>query len=131
MAFATTADVETRLGRSLTTAEEAMAEQVIDTVTELIVEIAGKAEEDLTASYFQALCIDKVLLIGANPNGLASESETLGDHTYSKTFPRNSDDGLFLTEREEHTVRRIANNAVSGSSRPRALPHDTYVTEDA
>lgn len=129
MAFATTDDVATRLGRDLTVAEDAFAEQVIEDVQGLILEIAGTAEPSPVPTYYKALCVSKVIALGANPTGLASESETLGAHTYSKTFPRSMDGlDVFLTEHEEYTVRRIANNAVSGSSHPDAIPH-AFVTE--
>lgn len=129
MAFATTEDVATRLGRALTAAEEAMAEQVIETVEGIILEIAGTPEPSPVPAYYKALCITKVIQVGTNPNGLASESKTLGQASQSRTYPRGLDGlGLALTEHEEATVRRIANNAVSGSSYPRALPHE-FVTE--
>jgi hypothetical protein len=131
MALATTTDVETRLGRSLTAAEEAMAEQVLELVEGMILEITGADEPSPVPLYYKALCIEKVIMVGTNPNGLASESETLGAHSHSRTFQRASDIGVFLTDSEERTIRRIANNKVSGSSRPHSLPHDVYVTEDA
>lgn len=128
MAFATYSDVQTRLGRDLTTAEQGAATAVIATVEGLIVEVSGEAAPTSVPAYYKALCVEKALNVISRPEP-AIASDTLGD--YSVTFTRDDDLGVFLTEREEFTVRRIANNAVSGSSRPHALPHDVYVTEDA
>lgn len=130
MAFATPTDVATRLGRSLTAAESAMAEQVIDDVSGLILEIDGRAEDDIdpTPAYYRALCVAKTLQVGANPSGLASHAESLGAYSETKTFPRSLDGAdIFLTEREEQVIRRIA-GSVSGSSYPRGMPHE-FVTE--
>ena len=129
MAFATAADVEARLGRDLTVAEEAAAEAVIETVTGLVLEVAGTAESSPVPTYYTALAVEKAVGAISNPSNLASESETLGAHTHAQTFPRSLDLGVFLSEREEYQVRRIANGLVSSSTRTHALPHDVYVTE--
>lgn len=129
MSFATYSDVATRLGRDLSTAEQATATDAIATVEELIVEVSGDAASDPAPAYYKALCVEKARNIIARPDPEVA-SESLGAH--SVTYSRGSDDyGIFLSEREEFTIRRIANNRVSGSSRPHALPHDVYVTEDA
>lgn len=135
MAFATVDDVAIRLGRGLTSAEEAMAEMVLDSVTGLIAEVAGQDDVwaealDPVPAYYKVLCVEKVITVGSNPNGYAALSEQLGAYQVSKTFQRSQDIGLFLSEYEERMVRRIANNAVSGSTRVPALLHDTSVVED-
>lgn len=112
MAFATTADVATRLGRALTAAEQAMAQQVIDSVTAQISAVVNEGSEWATAldpvpEVFKSLCIEKVIYIGSNPNGIASESETLGAYTHSQTFPRSMDSyGVLLTDEEKRSVRQ-------------------------
>lgn len=131
MAFATKDDVATRLGRELTDDEQVTAAAVIATVEGLIVEVSGLAPPDPVPVYYKALCVEKAIGVLANPQNVASQSEQLGDYQHSETFPRALDDGVFLTDREEMTVRRIANGIVSGSSRARALPHDVFVIEDA
>ncbi len=130
MALATTDDIATRLGRSLTEPEEALSELTIELTQGLILEVAGTDEPDPVPAYYRALCIEKTINVGANPNGLAAESESLGAWSHSQTFQRAGDIGIFLTEREEFQIRRIANNAVSGSSRPHSIIHDTYVAEE-
>lgn len=116
MAFATTGDVATRLGRALTTAETAMAAQVIELVTGEIALVLGEDAawaEALTPvpAYFKGLCIDKVLKVGTNPNLVQSISEQLGAHATSKTFPQGVG-GVALTPDEIRQVRRV----YSGSS---------------
>lgn len=129
MALASTDDVEIRLGRDLTDAEEATAELVIEVVGEMILEIAGTDEPDPIPAYYRALTIEKTIGAVTNPDSLASESEGLGAYTSSRTFQRAGDVGVFLTDREEAMIRRTA-GSVSGSSYPRSLPHETAVSED-
>lgn len=130
MAFAAHSDVQTRLGRDLTADEQDTATAVIATVEGLIVEVSGEAAPSTAPAYYKALCVEKAIGAITNPENVASRSESLGAHSHSQTFPRDLDSGIFLTEREEYVIRRIANNAVSGSSRPHSLIHDTYVAEE-
>lgn len=127
MAFATTTDVAIRLGRDLTTAEAAMAEQVIELVTGLIADAAGQAAAwaaalDPVPAYYRALCIDRVLKVGTNPNLVQSMSEQLGAYSKTKTFPRDIT-GVFLTEQEERLCRQAVFGA-AGSFRPRSVVDD-------
>lgn len=122
--FGTSEDVGRRLGRDLTEAEAATAEAAIQAVAEMILEVAGTTEPDPVPAYYRALCIEKALAAISNPAGVAAES--LGAH--SVTYSRNSP-GMFLTDLEERTIRRIANGSVSGSVRTHSLVHDVYVTE--
>lgn len=128
MSLATYADVATRLGRSLSTAEQALATSIITSVEGQIVEVSGKAAPSPAPAYYKALCVEKAVSVISRPEP-AIAAESLGQH--SVTYTRESDDlGVFLSEYEERQVRRIANNRVSASSRARALPHDAFVTED-
>jgi hypothetical protein len=109
MPFATFEDVAIRLGRPLTAAEEAMAGSVIELVTGLIADAVGKDAAwavalDPVPPTLRAVCVEKTLAVGSNPNRLAAFSEQLGAHQVSKTFPR-SDVGVFLTDEEERRVR--------------------------
>jgi hypothetical protein len=124
MPFATSDDVATRLGRDLTAAETAMAEQVIDMVTGLIVDevdrdLAWATALDPVPVVLKALCVDKVIAVGANPNGLRSNSQTLGQASYSKSF--RDDAGLWLTPQQARLVRQAVYGSLSGSSTPRAM----------
>lgn len=117
MPFATAADVQTRIGRTLTVAEEATAEQVIETVTGLIADAVDRdsawaAALDPVPAVVRGLCIEKAVGALANPLNLAAESKTLGSYSSARTFPRVQDVGVFLTPVEE----RIAINAIYGSS---------------
>lgn len=127
MALATTADVETRLGRALTAAEEALAEQTIEAVTAQIVDEVDRdldwaADLDPVPGVLRSLCVEKVIVVGTNPSGLASENETLGAHTYGRTFQRSNDVGIFLTDLEKRIARQAVYGTNAGSSTPRALP---------
>jgi hypothetical protein len=127
MAFATAADVATRLGRNLTTEESAMAEQVIESVTAQIVDAVDRdldwaAALDPVPGLLKSLCVEKVIVVGSNPQGLASESRTLGQASSSKTFQRSNDAGIFLTDQEQRLVRMAVYGSLSGSSTPRTVP---------
>jgi hypothetical protein len=124
MPFATSDDVATRLGRDLTAAETAMAEQVIDMVTGLIVDevdrdLAWATALDPVPAVLKALCVDKVIAVGANPSGLRASSQTLGQASYSKSF--RDDAGLWLTPQQARLVRQAVYGSLSGSSTPRTV----------
>lgn len=131
MAFAVANDVATRLGRSLTTAETSLCTQTIEAVTAQIID-----EVDRTAAWAAALspvpgvlktlCVEKCVVAIANPNGLAAESETLGQHSHSRTFQRTSDVGVFLTENEKRLARLAVYGTLSGSSRTHATVDDVF-----
>jgi hypothetical protein len=129
--FANSEDIERRLGRSLTEAEEGIAESVVASVTGLIAEAAGMnaAAIDPAPFYYKVLCVEKAVSALANPSNVASQSETLGSFSHSETFPRDLDASAFLTEDEERRIRRIATGVVSASARPKSLLHDTIVRE--
>ncbi len=131
MAFATADDVETRRGSALSADQTALAEQVIETVTGLIADVAGygpawASSLDPVPAYYKALCVEKAVDVLARPES-AIASETLGAH--SVTYARESDGaGIFLSEREELNIRRLS-GSVSGSVHVQALPADTSVLE--
>jgi hypothetical protein len=109
-AFASVADVEVRAGRDLTDGEQAMAEQVLLMVSGLIATTVGKDLEwvvdlDPVPAVLKQLTIEKAMAAILNPTGAAVTSETLGKHTYSQTFPRQADAGVFLTAAEERAAR--------------------------
>lgn len=127
MPFATAADIETRLGRALTAAEQAMAEQTIATVTAQIVDAVDRdaawaAALNPVPGMLKALCIEKVIVVGTNPNGLASESKSLGAFSSSRTFQRSNDVGIVLTEAEQRLARMAVYGTLAGTSSPRGVP---------
>jgi len=128
MAFATADDVAVRLGRDLTTAEEAMVEAVIEGVQGMIALAAGKDDDwaddlDPVPAYFKMLVVEKALIVGTNPNGLRSEAKTLGAVERSRVF---RDAGVFLTDDEEDRVRVIVGGTDRATFRVPSLVTDLY-----
>lgn len=126
MAFATVEDVERRLGRDLTVAEAALTEDVIESVTAQIVDAVDRDADWATAldpvpGVLKTLCVEKVIVVGTNPNGLAVESKNLGAFSYSRTFQRSNDSGILLTEEEARRVRAAVYGSNAGSSTPRSV----------
>jgi len=121
MAFATANDVAIRLGRALTAAEAAMVNLVIEEVTGLIAEVVDKdaawaAALSPVPTTLRALCIEKALAIGSNPNGLRSSSESLGAYEQTKSF--RDDSGLWLSPVEERQAVNAVFGTTSGTSYP-------------
>lgn len=119
MPLATSTDIATRLGRALTAGEDAAAEMLIDAVQANIADAADCDSDwiaglDPVPKLLRAICIEKVCVALANPQGLASMQEQLGQHSTSVRF---RDDGLLLTDREERLVRGAVHGATSGSTR--------------
>lgn len=137
-AFATADEVETRRGRTLSTAERATATAVIEAVTGLIAEAVGQDEEwaaDLIAASeeeggkaiprtLRQLCVEKAIATIANPDNVASESKTLGAFSHSATYPRGADIGVFLSADEVTRVRRAIAGISRGSARLRSIVDD-------
>ena len=129
-AFATSDDVAVRLGRDLTDAEADFADAVIEDVTNLIAEELGEDEDWATAldpvpRRFKTVCVEKVILLGSNPNGLASHSETLGSSSESKSF-RGESASIELTDDECRRIRRAYYGRSSGSSRPESTATEVF-----
>lgn len=122
MSFATAAHVSTRLGRDLTDAETDQVESVIEIVDGLIRDAVDRDADwdpDPVPAALKELCIQKAISAIANPQNVAAYSESLGAHSYSTTFQRSQDGGLFLSEAEGRACRLAVygTNAGSGSSR--------------
>lgn len=112
MAFATTSDVATRLGRDLTTAETASAQLAIDVTQGAIAEAVSKTVAWATAltpvpAYLRVLCVEKAVQVLANPHSVASHTKQIGAMSESETFQRSQDGGIFLTDDEERRCRRV------------------------
>lgn len=121
MALASTDDIAIRLGRDLTAAEAALADQTIAAVT---AQIADAVDRDLdwaealdpVPGLLKTLCVEKVIVVGSNPNSLANESQTLGAYSHSRTFQRSNDSGVFLTDAEQRMARLAVYGTNSGSA---------------
>ena len=61
----------------------------------------------------------------ANPHGLASVSESLGQHSVTQAFSRDvPGGGLMLLPAEELAARRVVYGTKNGSARTRSLAND-------
>lgn len=128
--FATNEQVGIRLGRALSAAEEAFVDEVVADVTLLIAECLGEDEDwadalDPVPRTFKTICVEKAILVGSNPNGLTSRSETLGSFSESETFRRDAG-GIMLTDDEERRVRLAYYGRSSGSSRPESTADEVH-----
>lgn len=127
LAFATAADVATRLGRVLTADEVSQIEGALVDVAGLIRDAARKAPDwmpDPVPPLFKSLSIEKAVGVLVNPFNLASASEQLGAYQHSQTFPRSADVGVFLTDLEARRVRRATYGTLTASVRPSSIIDD-------
>lgn len=118
-AFATSDDVQTRLGRDLTDDETAQVEAVLDSIAGMIRSEVGKADDwdpDPIPSTLSELSIQKAILSIVNPNNLAAR--TLG--SFSETFQRAQDGGLLFSADEGRRLRRAVYGSSAGTARMRS-----------
>lgn len=126
MAFATSQDVETRVGRDLTTAEIGQAGQLLDAATAIMAEAAGKDDEwaadlDPVPQVLKTVCIEIVARVIDNPSNLDSFRESIGAYSYSKDFRAGY---LMPTPPERDLIRRVVGTATTGSPRM-----DSYIKD--
>lgn len=129
MAFATTSDVATRLGRTLTVAEQAQVSAVLDIVDGLLRDAVSKDSAwtpSPVPAVLEELSIQKAVSVVSNPTNLASESKNLGSYSHSQTFQRSQDGGIFLTDAEA----RLARFAVWGTNRATVMLGSTFEEVD-
>ena len=121
--FATKEAVTARLGRSLTSAEEAQVEGVLAAISGLIRAEVGKApswDPSPIPSVLSELAIQKAIAAVTNPTGVAQESESVGSYSHSQTFPRSQDNGIFLSDAEGRAVRFAVFGTNAGTARVRS-----------
>jgi hypothetical protein len=121
--FASKDDVQTRLGRTLTTEEQAQAEAVLGGVAGLIRAEVGKDTDWDPApipSAFAELSIQRAIAAITNPANVAAESKQLGAFQHSRTFQRSQDGGLALTEAEGRAMRFALYGTNAASARQRS-----------
>lgn len=131
MAFATAEDVATRLARTLSDAETASAELLVDLASEVIAAACDTSVDALSAEdtpVLRVVCVELACRALANPENVAGKSEALGAYNYSKTFRGVADasTALALTETETNLVRRAVFKLLSGSSRPESTSDELY-----
>lgn len=108
ISLAEPAEVIDRLGRPLDAAEQVRVRAVLDDVSALVRDVAGRdfLNEAGTALEGVPHSVRAVVLKASeramrNPDGYQSES--VGDYSYAR---RGAEDGTYLTEREETLIRR-------------------------
>jgi hypothetical protein len=126
MAYATAADIETRLktrlGRPFTADEIAAAEFLCEGASAVIDVCHGKSELADPPTILKFVAVEVVCRAMANPSGLQSEQEGLGAYTHAERYV--SDGNLWLKEIEENMVRRAVHGRLSGSSEAASLASD-------
>lgn len=109
MAFATTSDVQTRIGRTLTTAETNQASQLLTAATSIIAQAGGKDDDwvddlETIPQILKTVCIEMVARVVDNPANLDSFRETIGSYSYSKDFRAGY---LMPTPPERDLIRHV------------------------
>lgn len=124
--FAETADVQTRLGRDLTDAEEDLVELLLEAIGDEILEAVGQDsdwadeldEDEKIARAFKGVSIEAVYRVLANPAGAATLQESLGAYSYSQTFREDAGNaGLYLSGPERRRCRKVVHGRNVVSSR--------------
>lgn len=129
MAFATTEDIEARLGRTLTGTEAGSVDLLLEAAQAVIAQAAGKTDEwaetlDPVPAILRFVCVELVVRVLANPEGLRSTSEQLGAYQRSRSF--RDADGLLLTASETRLVRGVTYGRASGSARMKSILDDLH-----
>ncbi len=127
--FATRGDVETRLGKSLTTAEADQVDLLLVLATGAIAEACDKDLEwantlDPVPTMLRILCIEVTARVVLNPGALKSGSESLGAYSRSGTYATSGQ--IELTDHEERLARRAVFGSNSASSRPASTATEVY-----
>lgn len=127
MPFASSEDVEARLGRPLTSQDAAMAAALLDAATAVIAQAAGRDDQwaqtlSPAPDVIRYLTVELAVRVMTNPDGARSVSEQLGAYQHAQSFHDTAaGGGLLLTKTEELLVRRVVVGAVSGSATTRSI----------
>lgn len=128
-AFATVADVAARLGRTLSDADGAMAGLLLNGATVMIADHAGKNPGDISPvpAQLRFIAIEMVCRAMANPEGIASVSESLGEYSYTRGFRRGAaGSDLMLTKGEELLISRALYGKTTASPRVASVLEDAW-----
>lgn len=131
MAFATTSDVQTRIGRTLTTAETNQASQLLDAATSIIAQAGGKDDEwvdelEETPGILKTICIELVARVVDNPSNLDSFRESIGSYSYSKDFRAGY---LMPTPQERDLIRQVIGTPTTTGVRIESVISDVFPLE--
>lgn len=129
MPWPTKTDIASRIGRALTSAEDDQAELLLDQAVSLVAGACDKDDDwadalDPIPTGLASIVIEATARAMAAPIGLRSRQETLGQHSYSESFPDQLAQGLQLTEAEELRARRIVFGSNSGGARAESIADD-------
>jgi|GEM_PF-1651107 len=129
MAFASEADVEARLGRDLTAAEQTMVTFLLDAASAVVANAADKEVADVVPEpeILRFVTVEVIARAISNPSGLYSQTKSLGQFSHSQTFRKELSSDLFLTDTEETLVRRAILGQLSGSADTASLANDEVV----
>jgi hypothetical protein len=106
MAYATTGDVEARLGRTLTASEQGQVTAWLEDLEALVVSRLPGFAESVTAgvtseSVVRAVFASAVIRVLRNPEGLRQHTESIDDYSITKTIDASASAGLlYLTDDE-------------------------------
>lgn len=130
MAFATTEHIAARIGRDLTSEEQAtQVPLLLELATNAILDAVDKTQEwaealDEVPPALSGLCIELVARVLLNPAGGRSISEQIGQHSRAVTFGPAASAALTLTDAEERRARRAVYGSNSGSAPTRGIVTD-------
>lgn len=127
MSFATPEDVARRLSLDLSDGQRLQVESLLNAASAVIAECVGKDEAgiDPVPSVVKFVCVEAVCRTMANPQGLASEQESLGAYSHSQNFGRDGT-GIMLTKNEQLIVRRAVYGKTTDSPRDDLRSLDDY-----
>lgn len=125
--YAAISDIEARLGRDLTTAEEATYGSILDAVSaEINTLLDLDADLATPPAAFKGVTVTAAIRLANNPEGLAARSETLGAYQHSQTFPRATDTATLLSNSEIRLLRKAVYKTNVGSPRIGSVLDDIY-----
>jgi hypothetical protein len=128
MAFASVEDIAARLGRVLTDLEKGAATFLLEGAQAIVEAAVERTEEqiDPLPPVLRFVTVEVVCRAMANPQGLASESETLGAYSHTERYSGEGVSDILLTKLEELMVRRAVHGTLSATAQTGSVVSDTY-----
>ena len=127
--YATTSEVAARLGRGLTAQETTSYGSILEAVSDEINTLLDLTDDLAVApAALKGVTVTAAIRAAANPEGVASRSETLGRYQHSETFPRSSDSATLLTGSEIRLLRKAFYGSTINAPRVGSVLDDIYPT---
>lgn len=131
MAWPTNAEIATRLGRPLTTAEEDQADLLLEQAVAAVADACGKDDDwsaalDPIPAALAGIVIEATARAITAPIGVRSTQEQLGSYSRSESYNDQLAQGLQLTSAEERRARRIVFGSNSGSATLQSVLDELY-----